>query len=102
MEKVRSAGNVMKMGGLMVRRLKSAARAVCRRADATGWPAEQPRFTAITAGWGRSRKQHEPGAAVEVIATFVGVLGRLDAARAANHPASPGEAAAAVRTVAEA
>lgn len=102
MTKIRSAGDVVKMGGLMVRRLKLAARAVCRRADAAGWPAEQPRFTAITAGWGRSRQQQGPGAAVEVIAAFVGVLGRLEAARAANHPAPLMEAQAVARTVAEA
>jgi len=39
---------------------------------------------------------------VEVIAAFVGVLGRLEAARAANHPAPLVEAQAVARTVAEA
>ncbi len=68
-------------------RLKQAARAVRRRVEATGGAPEQPLFTAVTVGWGRSRKRHKQGgAAVEVIATFVGVLGRLEAAQPANRP----------------
>lgn len=72
-------------------RLKHAARAMRRRVEAAGGTPEQPLFTAVTAGWGRKRHERgavvqEQAAVVEVIATFVGVLGRLEAGQPANRP----------------
>lgn len=71
-------------------RLKQAAltlrhsRASCDEAGASG--SRRPVFTAITAGLGAVRGAGGQDAAADVIATFVGVLGRLEARPPANRP----------------
>jgi len=75
----------LKQAALSLRRFR--ARPDLAGTSGQGDAAERPLFTAITDGWGAGRGGGGRGAAVDVIATFVGVLGRLEATPPANRPA---------------